>query len=382
MVDLTGQTPAVKGTARVDTRQATKERRFLLAINDPKPIAHVSTVWRTASQSAAIGIFIILFVAALDLARAMLLPATSAFVIGLMLGPLSARAKAYGIPSLITAIVLWLLVVVVFYGVIILLSAPALDWIGKAPEIGRIIKEKLQVLEQPLSALQDLRNAILPQGENSRFGFDIANFVQPALIVVTPAIGQIFIFFGTLFFFLLGRARLRHVIVILFENHDSRLRTLRIINDIERNLTNYLSVVAVINFVVGLGACLIAYFIGLPNPVAWGVLAFILNFIPYIGALIMEAVLLAVGLVTFPTLTQALIAPVLYFGFTTLEGHFITPSIMGRRLALAPLTVFLALIFWTWLWGPIGAFLAVPLLIVALVAINHLFPQEERVLPG
>lgn len=382
MVDLTGQTPAVKGAARVDIRQATKERRFLLAINDPKPIAHVSTVWRTASQAAAIGIFIILFVAALDLARAMLLPATSAFVIGLMLGPLSARAKAYGIPSLITAIVLWLLVVVVFYGVIILLSAPALDWIGKAPEIGRIIKEKLQVLEQPLSALQDLRNAILPQGENSRFGFDIANFVQPALIVVTPAIGQIFIFFGTLFFFLLGRARLRHVLVILFENHDSRLRTLKIINDIERNLTNYLSVVAVINFVVGLGACLIAYFIGLPNPIAWGVLAFILNFIPYIGALIMEAVLLAVGLVTFPTLIQALIAPVLYFGFTTLEGHFITPSIMGRRLALNPLTVFLALIFWTWLWGPIGAFLAVPLLIVALVAINHLFPQEERVLPG
>ena len=381
MVDLTGQTPAVKGAARVDIRQATKERRFLLAINDPKPIAHVSTVWRTVSQAAAIGIFIILFVAALDLARAMLLPATAAFVIGLMLGPLSARAKAYGIPSLITAIVLWLLVVVVFYGVIILLSAPALDWIGKAPEIGRIIKEKLQVLEQPLSALQDLRNAILPQGENSRFGFDIANFVQPALIVVTPAIGQIFIFFGTLFFFLLGRARLRHVIVILFENHDSRLRTLKIINDIERNLTNYLSVVAVINFVVGLGACLIAYFIGLPNPIAWGVLAFILNFIPYIGALIMEAVLLAVGLVTFPTLIQALIAPVLYFGFTTLEGHFITPSIMGRRLALNPLTVFLALIFWTWLWGPIGAFLAVPLLIVALVAINHLFPQEERVLP-
>ena len=382
MVDLTGQTPAVKGAARVDIRQATKERRFLLAINDPKPIAHVSTVWRTASQAAAIGIFIILFVAALDLARAMLLPATSAFVIGLMLGPLSARAKAYGIPSLITAVVLWLLVVVVFYGVIILLSAPALDWIGKAPEIGRIIKEKLQVLEQPLSALQDLRNAILPQGENSRFGFDIANFVQPALIVVTPAIGQIFIFFGTLFFFLLGRARLRHVIVILFENHDSRLRTLKIINDVERNLTNYLSVVAVINFVVGLGACLIAYFIGLPNPIAWGVLAFILNFIPYIGALIMEVVLLAVGLVTFPTLIQALIAPVLYFGFTTLEGHFITPSIMGRRLALNPLTVFLALIFWTWLWGPIGAFLAVPLLIVALVAINHLFPQEERVLPG
>lgn len=382
MVDLTGQPAAGKVAARADTRQTEKQRRYQLAINDPTPIAHVSTVWRTTAQVATIGIFVILFIAGLDLGRAMLLPATSAFVIGLMLGPLSTRAKAYGIPTLITAIVLWLLVVVVFYGVIILLAAPALDWISKAPEIGRIVKEKLQVLERPLSALQDLRNAVLPQGENSRFGFDIANFVQPALTVVTPAIGQIFIFFGTLFFFLLGRARLRHVLIILFENHDSRLRTLKIINDIERNLTNYLSVVAVINFVVGLGACLITYFVGLPNPIAWGVLAFILNFIPYIGALIMEAVLFAVGLVTFPTLTQALIVPVLYFGFTTLEGHFITPSIMGRRLALNPLTVFLALIFWTWLWGPIGAFLAVPLLIVALVAINHLFPQEERVLPG
>jgi len=171
------------------------------------------------------------------------------------------------------------------------------------------------------------------------------------------------------------------VLIALFEEHESRLRTLKIINDVERNLTNYLSVVAVINFAVGLMAFLIAYIVGLPNAVAWGVLGFILNFIPYIGALLMEAVLLAVGLVTFPTLTEALVAPLLYFGFTTLEGHFITPSIMGRQLTLSPLTVFLSLIFWSWLWGPMGAFLAVPLLIVALVAINHLFPDDEPALP-
>ena len=76
------------------------------------------------------------------------------------------------------------------------------------------------------------------KAKNSRFGFDIASFVQPAVVFVTPAIGQVFIFFGTLFFFLLGRARLRHVMVILFEHHNSRLRMLKIINDIEHNLTN------------------------------------------------------------------------------------------------------------------------------------------------
>jgi predicted PurR-regulated permease PerM len=199
---------------------------------------------------------------------------------------------------------------------------------------------------------------------------------------LTPAIGQVVAFLGTLFFFLLGRTQLRHVMVIFFDDRSARLRTLRILNDIESNLTSYLSVVAVINLAVGIAAMLIALLVGLPNAVAWGVLAFVLNFIPYLGALIMQIVLFVVGLIAFPTLGQALVAPLLYLAFTTLEGHFITPSIMGKRLYLNPLTVFLALIFWTWLWGPIGALLAVPILIMMLVAVNHLFPSDDPVLPG
>lgn len=349
---------------------------------DDEPRRDDPSTWSTPSQVAVCGIFLIVFIAALDLARPVLLPATFAFVIGMMLGPVSNHAKALGIPPLMTAIVLWLIVIGIVYGVIALLATPAIDWIGKAPEIGQNIKEKFQFLNQPLQSLQDLRNAIMPENEKTHLGVDIVNFVQPAITIVTPAIGQTFIFFGTLFFVLLGRARLRHAVITRFDDHEARLRALKIMNDMEHQLTSYLSVVAVINFVVGLAAGAIAFAVGLPSPVAWGVLAFILNFIPYIGALIMEVVLLAVGLVTFPTLTHALIAPVLYFAFTTLEGHFITPSIMGRRLTLIPLTVFLSLIFWTWLWGPAGAFLAVPLLIVAMVSIQHIFPQERTVLPG
>jgi predicted PurR-regulated permease PerM len=98
--------------------------------------------------------------------------------------------------------------------------------------------------------------------------------------------------------------------------------------------------------------------------------------------MLMTFVLFAVGLITFPTLAQALIAPVLYVAVTTLEGHFVTPSIMGRRLTLNPLIVFIALAFWTWLWGPIGAFLAVPLLITGLAAIRHISPTNGARLPG
>jgi len=273
-------------------------------------------------------------------------------------------------------------VIALFYGLILLLSAPVVDWIGKGPQLGQIIREKLHVLDRPISAVQEVHKALFPQaGKEGQAGVSFVSILQPAVMVVTPAIGQMVIFFGTLFFFLLGREQLRQVTVVFFKRRDARLRMLRILNDVESNLTSYLSLVAVINFFVGIMAFAVAYAVGLPSPAVWGVLGFLFNFVPYLGALLMEIVLLAVGLVTFPTLGEAVIAPLLYLVFTTLEGHFITPAVMGKHLLINPLTVFLALVFWTWLWGPIGALLAVPILIVTMVVISHVFPGEEAALP-
>ena len=145
------------------------------------------------------------------------------------------------------------------------------------------------------------------------------SFVQPAVLIVTPAIGQMLTFFGTLFFMLLGRSRLRRVLVAFFDEREARLRTLKIMNDIEQNLTGYLSIVVIINVAIGLCGGFAAWVTGLPDPVAWAVLGFILNFIPYIGALIMEAALFMVGLVTFPTLSHALIAPLIFLALATLK---------------------------------------------------------------
>jgi predicted PurR-regulated permease PerM len=365
----------------LDVARRASRPRFAL-VSDPQPVTEVARFWRTAAQSATIGMFVILLVVALSLARPILLSVASAFVVTMVLGPLSARAERYKIPSLVSAIVFWLLAVAAFYGVIVLLAAPAVDWISKTPDIGRNIQEKLHVLDRPLAALQELRDAFLPSEKKGSLGVDIISFVQPALLFVTPAIGQTFIFFGALFFMLLGRSELRRVLVVFFDEREARLRTLKIMNDIEHNLTDYLSVVALINIAVGVCGGVAAWVAGLPDPVAWAVLAFILNFIPYIGALIMEVALFMVGLVTFPTLTHALLAPLLFLALATLEGHFITPGIMGHRLTLNPLTVFLSLVFWTWLWGPVGAFLAVPLLIMALVVVDHLFPEDEPELPA
>lgn len=119
----------------------------------------------------------------------------------------------------------------------------------------------------------------------------------------------------------------------------------------------------------------------MPNPAGLGALAATLNFIPIIGPIAMFAVLVVVGLVAFPTISGGLLAALAFGGITFLEGHFVTPTIIGRRLALNALAVLLALAFWTWLWGPMGAFLSSPLLIVALILKEHLLPPDAPQLP-
>jgi predicted PurR-regulated permease PerM len=337
--------------------------------------------WRSAAQAATVGIFIILFLVALSLAKAIILPVTAAFVVTLMLSPVSERADRFGVPQIVSATVLWLAAIGVAYGVIALVSAPVIEWINKAPDIGRSIQQKLLLLQGPINVMRDIRNAVMPGDAGKGVNVDIVAVVQQAVLFATPALGQILIFFVTLFFMLLGRRHLRHVMVRYFTHHETRLRALRIMNDIEHNLTGYLSVMAIINAGVGLGAGIIAFLVGLPNPVAWGVLGFVMNFIPYVGAGIVELGMFLVGLTAFPSVTYAIIAPLLYLGIGLLEGQFITPTVLGRKFTLNPLTVILALVFWAWLWGPAGAFLAVPLLIIGMVAVSHLFPNNSPELP-
>jgi predicted PurR-regulated permease PerM len=356
-------------------------RPAALTAEELKPLPASPMAWRSAAQAATVGIFIILFLVALSLAKAIILPVTAAFVVTLMLSPLSERADRFGVPPLVTAAGLWLCAIAVVYGVIVLVSAPVIEWINKAPDIGRSIQQKLLLLQGPIDILRDIRNALLPGDAGKGVSVDVVAVVQQTVLFATPALGQMLIFLVTLFFMLLGRRRLRDVMVRYFTHHEARLRALRVLNDIEHNLTGYLSVMALINAGVGLGAGIIAFAVGLPNPVAWGVLGFVMNFLPYIGAGIMELGMFLVGLTAFASVTHAMVGPLLYLGMGLLEGQFITPSVLGRKFTLNPLAVILALVFWAWLWGPAGAFLAVPLLIIGMVTVAHLFPTDSPELP-
>jgi predicted PurR-regulated permease PerM len=179
-----------------------------------------------------------------------------------------------------------------------------------------------------------------------------------------------------------GQMKFRRTLTSFFGTREGKLRFIRIANDIEHNLASYVATVTVINAAVGTVVAVGAWLLDLPNPLILGILAMLFNYLPYLGPGCMAIILFAVGFVTFSSLAQALIAPASLVVLATLEGHLITPTVLGRRLTLDPLAVFLAIAFWSWLWGPMGAFLAVPLLIVAQVVIGHVFPSDDIRLPG
>ena len=153
------------------------------------------------------------------------------------------------------------------------------------------------------------------------------------------------------------------------------------LNAIEESLGGYLMTVTLINIGVGTLAGMVCAISGMPNPVGLGALAATLNFVPIIGPVATFIVLLAVGLISFPSVAVGLLSPLAFAMLAFVEGHFVTPTIIGRRFALNALGVFLSLAFWTWLWGPIGAFLSSPLLIVALVLKQYLVPDDDPTIP-
>jgi predicted PurR-regulated permease PerM len=302
------------------------------------------------------------------------------------LGPYVGNVIARGVPAWLVALLVVLGLIAIANIALILLANPATEMLRRMPEIAAAIKEKLHVFDQPIAAFQQLQIALGADPDKSGVDLNVTSVATGILTTITPAavqfVLQLILFLGTLFFFIMGRTTFRRQAVNLFSTRDARLRALKILNDIESNLSGYLMVVTAINVCLGIVAIVMAYALGLPYPLLWGALAFALNYVPYVGPGIVYVLLFLVGLLTYPTLLGALAPPATYIAITLVEGQFLTPAIVGRQvLQVHPLAIFLGIGFWAWLWGPLGAFLAMPILIVARVAFDHLYPQSIADLP-
>ena len=331
---------------------------------------------------ALVALLVIVVAAVLYLAKAFFLPVVMAFVVGTMLSPAASFLERYKIPRAVGAVLIVVTVAAAAAFMVGLISSPLMEWSTRLPELGARLKDKLHVFDRPLALWQELQSLVGAHDTLSGFQMPKFDWVQPTLEFLSPTFTEFLLFFATLILFIASWRDLRRSLILTFGGHDARLRMLRIINEIEVHLGNYLLTVTMINTGVGIAtgiACAIAH---MPNPAGLGALAATLNFIPIIGPIAMFVVLLGVGIVALPTLSAGLVAPLAFIAIAFVEGHFITPTIIGRRLALNALAVFIALAFWTWLWGPMGAFLSSPLLIVALILKEHLMPVNSPQLPG
>jgi predicted PurR-regulated permease PerM len=332
---------------------------------------------------ALISLAVISVVAVLYAAKAFFLPVVAAFVIGTMLSPAASLLERRRIPRALSAVLIVSAVAAGITFIVGLISSPVMQWTGRLPELAGLLKDKLQIFDRPLALWHEFQNMIGASDAFSTAPFQMPKleWVQSALEFLPPTFTEFLLFFATLILFIASWRDLRRALVMIFTGHDSRLRALRVLNAIEEHLGAYLLTVTLINMGVGAATGLVCWATGMPNPAGLGALAATLNYLPIIGPVAMFAVLILVGLMALPTIGTGLIAPLAFVGITFLEGHFVTPTIIGRRLELNALAVFLSLAFWTWLWGPMGAFLSSPLLIVALILRDHLSTSTSPQLP-
>ena len=342
--------------------------------------------WARATHIATIGLFIIALLWSAHVSQPVLVPVLLAWVIATILLPVVQFMQERNVPRVLTAILLTVAFLALVSSVLLLLAAPASSWLGRATELRLILQQKLQTMSQPLAYLDEVKKALSAITSSEPGALKVeqpsGNVVTTTVGVVMPAAGQVFLFFGALLFYLIYQERIRTTVVMLFGNHDARLGALRTLRCIDDNMTTYFATFTLVNLLLGAMTFGLAHLIGLPNPLLWGVLACVLNYIPYLGPAIVAGTLAVVGLVTFSSLSQAAIAPLVYLAMEFLEGQFLTPYVMGRRLELNPFAVFLAIAFCMWLWGPVGAFLAVPLLMAATVSIENVFAEAKPALLG
>lgn len=314
--------------------------------------------------------------------RALFLPIVLAILLSFVFAPTVRMFKRIRIPEPAGAgLVVAGLLSVVALG-IYNLSAPASEWIQKAPNVVRQIEGKIRVIKKPV---EDVSEATKRVEEMTSVGQKNVRTVQVqqktlASLILSEAgeflFGAVSTFILLLFLLASGNLFLQKIVRTLPRLEDKK-RAVEVAREMESEISTYLFTITLINTGLGTATAVAMYFLDMPNPLLWGVMVALLNYIPYVGDILSVSVLTVVGLLTFDNLGHALLVPAVYYILTATEGQLITPMILGRRFTLNPVVIFISLMFWGWLWGIPGALLAVPFLVTLKIFCDHIEPLSK-----
>jgi len=327
------------------------------------------------------GTFILILLYTLYFTASLILPIILAILLSLVLSPLVRGLAAVFIPPPLGAAIV-LLGLIGFVGTgAYLLSGPASEWLQRAPQSFHEVEWKLRTLAEPIFHIQKATKGVeeltdIAEGPPERRQA-VVEVRQPSLtnmvLTGTPkALAAIGLVLFLLYFLLAsGDTFLRKLVKVIPRMSDKRM-AVEIFRHIQQDVSYYLFTITLINICLGIAIAIAMYFLQMPNPMLWGAMTALLNFVPYLGAVISLITVTAVAILTFDNMSHALLVPAVFFGLTSLEGQIITPFIIGRRLSLNPVVVFLFIIIWGWIWGIIGILIAVPLLASIKICCEHI----------
>jgi predicted PurR-regulated permease PerM len=339
------------------------------AVSTPTPLAD------TTLRKAIILLSILAVGALLYLAQDVFIPVAVALFLALLLSPAVDRLQKWRVRRGVAVAIVLIVVFVAAGAAINAVWTPATQWLARAPQTMRQIDPRLRPLREMFARVDDVaeRAGRLAQGPISNTRPAIVTPVadeSTAVSVAKSFFEWLSIIPFTLFFMLGGPPLMARMGASLAGNEASS-KTLRMTQAIRQEVGRYFGTVALINLGLGIATGLAMFALGMPNAILWGVMAGVLNFIPYLGPITACAVFAGAALITFPTLGQALAVPGVFILLHLIEGQLVQPLTVGRRCEVNALVVLLGVWFGFAFWGIAGVLLATPVLVGLKVAAQH-----------
>ena len=326
------------------------------------------------------GLFILAVFYTIYFLRSILLPIVLALLISFLLRPIVRGLARLKVPlSVGAALILIGFVALVAYG-ISTLATPTMGWLQKAPAGLTELQHKLLPVKKSIAQVAQATGELeklastgteVKAVEVKRHPITEIFFIHTPEFIARAVLSVILLYFLLVY----DQAFIAKVVKLLPTLSDKKT-AVAIAHDIESQVSRYLFTITLIHACLGLAVGTVVSLLGLRNPLMWGVMVALFNFVPYLGALAGIICMTIGALLSFDSLGYALLFPAVYLGFGTLEGSFITPWVMGRSLTLNPVIILLSLTFWGWMWGIVGIILAVPILAALKIFCAHIKPME------
>lgn len=316
---------------------------------------------------------------AIYFARTLIAPLVVAVLLYLTLRPVVCGLERLRVPPVASACLLLVLFLAIILASIFTVIDPARGWLASLPTHLETLGQKLDTVQSSFQAIDEASDEVESIAETSDSDDPVEvqvrqpQWVSQWYIVngTSSVIGFLVLTLVSVFFLLATGDRLINSMLHVLPTFGDRRRAVELILDLQHGVSTYLGQVTLINVGLGVAVAIAMTVVGMPSPLLWGTMATLLNFIPFIGALVGASIIFLAAAITFEPVSAAFLTTGVYLTLTTLEGNFITPALLGKTLQLSPVMVLLSLAFWGWMWGIVGIFVAVPLLVVARLSFEH-----------